>query len=660
MKNNIHYNLIILFLLLMSCEMSAQRYFEADNIRYRVVVEADDASTYGTVSVAKPEFGEYEDDIVIPKYVSEYVNESEDDDFDTYQVVGIDDEAFYNAKHLGSVTLSETIKTIGVDAFRYSSLSSITIPMGSLTAISDGAFGSTQLITVEIPSSVKMIGDQAFQNCYQLGSVSFGKGVESIGKGAFTHSSITTLVFPESLRTIGNNAFSDCILLHNVTLSKNLKYIGDEAFSCCFRLRSLDLPKGLKMIGEKAFAASGIIDITIPETVKEIKKYCFAGSFIRTIRLHDKQLSIDQSAFDNCDMDTLIIPSTTTITNINYGEGFYELFSENQKSVIEEEFDHLDDESKYAHIQYVTGTETNFGANRKQAIREKFVANNDSKLTKKSVKYSDLEFFKPWNGRIQFKIDGISYSPIQYPSGKEQYGLLLVSEGKDARGNIIIPDIIEITDGPYDEKYIVTIINAGAFDQCAEIKGVNLPTTIEEVGISAFRNSGITSITFPPSLTTIPSGLFCGCKDLISISIPNTITKIGTFAFDRSGLFSISLPSSIDTIENNAFSSCENLTSVTLPSSLLVLGARCFYDCPLTNITLPDSLLSIGPSCFERCPLTHVTIPQNVELIDDDAFQCDSLTRVEILGDPSRLWVGYRIFGNNKDLKITVVPTITK
>ena len=75
---------------------------------------------------------------------------------------------------------------------------------------------------------------------------------------------------------------------------------------------------------------------------------------------------------------------------------------------------------------------------------------------------------------------------------------------------------------------------------------------------------------------------------------------------------------------------------------------------------LPDSLLSIGPSCFERCPLTHVTIPQNVELIDDDAFHCDSLSRVEILGDPSRLWVGYRIFGNNKDLEITVVPTITE
>lgn len=613
---------IILFLLLVSYELSGQRYFEVDHIRYRVILEAAEASNYGTVSVAKPEFGEYDGDMVIPKFVRET-----DDDSDTYLVIGIDDEAFYNAKHLGTVTLSESIKTIGVNAFRYSSLSSITLPKENLTAISDGAFGSTRLTSVEIPSSVKTIGDQAFQNCCQLESISFGKGVENIGKGAFTNSNIMTLVLPESLRIIGDNAFSDCLLLHNVKLSKNLKYLGDKAFLGCFRLRSLDLPKGLKVIGEEAFANSGIIDITIPETVKEIKQYCFAGSLIRTIHLHDKLLSIDQSAFDNCNMDTLVIPPTTTITNLNYGEGFYELISENQKK-------------------------TNFSANRKQAIREKYVADNDSKLTKQTLNYSKLEFFKSGTGRIQFKIDGISYSPIQYPSGEEQYGLLLVSEGKDARGDVIIPDIIEITDGPYAEKYIVTVIKAGAFDNCTEIKSVTLPSTIEEVGISAFRNSGLTSFTFPQSLTAIPSGLFCGCKNLTSISIPNTITKIGTFAFDRSGLTSISLPSSIDTLENNAFSSCENLSSVELPPSLLVLGTRCFFDCPLTNITLPESLVSIGRSCFERCPLTHVTIPKNVALIDDDAFLCNSLIRVEILGDPSGITMGFRVFGNNKNLEV--------
>ena len=671
MKKNILFYVLALFLTLVSFELTAQKYIEVNDIRYRVIKEADESSTYGTVSVAKPEFGEYEDDIDIPNVIKE----SEDEYADAYKVVGIDDEAFYLAKYLGAVKLPVSLETIGENAFRYSSLSSITIPMGNLTAISDGAFGSTELTSVDIPSSVKSIGEQAFQNCPNLESVSFSEGLESIGNGAFSNSKITTLVLPESVKSIGNEAFSGCELLNKVTLGKNLKAIGDFAFEFCCRLRHIDLPKGLKGIGENAFAYSGIIEIIIPESVKEIKKCCFLGSFIRTIHLHDKIRSIDQSAFNYCHMDTLIIPVSAKINfnngNIIYGMGFYEIINEEQRKTTDDEFNRLEFSERNMLLDNVNSTKTTFGANREQSVREKYVSNNNSKLTKKSIKYSELELIQPWRERIQYKIDGVLYSPIQYPHGKENYGLLLVKNGTDAKGDVIIPDIIEITDGPYEEKYIVTQIRAAAFDKCTEINNVTLPSTIESIGISAFRNSGLTSFTFPRSLTTIPSGLFLGCKNLTSITIPNTITKIESYAFESSGLTSISIPSSIDTIEDHAFESCKNLSSVELPSSLLVLGERCFCECPLTKITLPESLVSIGCSCFERCQLTEITIPKKVELIDKWAFNCESLTLVNILGDPSKIKTGSRwfvgdpsiidvrpsnFFGNNKDLKINTIP----
>ena len=50
--------LFVFSLTLLLVNGHAQRFFEVDDIRYRVILEADEAHTYGTVSVARPEFGE--------------------------------------------------------------------------------------------------------------------------------------------------------------------------------------------------------------------------------------------------------------------------------------------------------------------------------------------------------------------------------------------------------------------------------------------------------------------------------------------------------------------------------------------------------------------------------------------------------------------------
>ena len=112
----------------------------------------------------------------------------------TYSVTSIGDDAFYNP-------LSNC-----------SSLTSVTIP-NSVTSIGNSAFeGCCSLTSVTIPNSVTSIGNSAFNDCDSLTSVTIPNSVTSIGDAAFEGcSSLTSVTIPNSVTSIGNWAFNHCI-----------------------------------------------------------------------------------------------------------------------------------------------------------------------------------------------------------------------------------------------------------------------------------------------------------------------------------------------------------------------------------------------------------------------------------------------------------------
>ena len=81
--------------------------------------------------------------------------------------------AFCNCSSLTSVTIGNSVTTIGWNAFiNCSSLTSVTIP-NSVTTIGNEAFsGCTNLQKVNIGNSVKAIGGYAFYNCTSITQIS--------------------------------------------------------------------------------------------------------------------------------------------------------------------------------------------------------------------------------------------------------------------------------------------------------------------------------------------------------------------------------------------------------------------------------------------------------------------------------------------------------
>jgi hypothetical protein len=105
--------------------------------------------------------------------------------------------AFYGCRFLTSVTIGNSVTSIGGSAFQYcSGLTSVTIG-NSVTSIGSNAFyNCTGLTSVTIPNSVTRISDWTFSGCTGLTSITIPNSVTYIDQGAFYNcTSLTSVIF---------------------------------------------------------------------------------------------------------------------------------------------------------------------------------------------------------------------------------------------------------------------------------------------------------------------------------------------------------------------------------------------------------------------------------------------------------------------------------
>jgi hypothetical protein len=157
------------------------------------------------------------------------------------------------------------VTSIGVKAFQYSTVTSVTIP-NSVTSIGDAAFQFSPIANVTIPDSVTNIEDYAFAGCNSLTNVIIGNGVTSIG----------------------NYAFASCYILANVTIGNSVTTIGVDAFEACPRLTS----------------------VTIPASVTNIEDYAFAYSYTTNIYFQGNPPSIVSNTFGGATLTVYYLPNT--------------------------------------------------------------------------------------------------------------------------------------------------------------------------------------------------------------------------------------------------------------------------------------------------------------------------------------------------------------
>lgn len=251
---------------------------------------------------------------------------------------------------------------------------------------------------------------------------------------------------------------------------------------------------------------------------------------------------------------------------------------------------------------------------------------------------------------------------------------------------------------------------------------VNIPseingTPVTTIGNAAFRDSSVTSVTIPASVTEIGANAFAGCTNLTSVTyggdwsnltiqsgnpavedaakdaaneqlfdfefilnntavivirykgtaadvtIPSRykgkpVTMIDHAAFhNNSAVTSVTIPDSVTAIPDDAFGFCSQLTNISIPNSVTFIGFSAFNSCTsLKSITLPSSLSTIQSYAFYNCGnLKTIRIPVSVTSIGNCAFDvCPSLMTVTYPGSKTQ-WDAITKGSNNDVLENNLI-----
>jgi len=151
-------------------------------------------------------------------------------------VESIGRRAFYQAPNLTSITISESVTSIGGYAFGetpwYINQPDGLVYAGKVLYAYKGTMpNGTQII---IKEGTLGIADNAFSCCTELTGINIPSSVKSIGNYAFVGcEGLTSVTLPENLTRIGDYAFSGCSSLTSVTIPEKVTSIGYHSFSVC-------------------------------------------------------------------------------------------------------------------------------------------------------------------------------------------------------------------------------------------------------------------------------------------------------------------------------------------------------------------------------------------------------------------------------------------
>lgn len=489
----------------------------------------------------------------------------------------------------------------------------------TVTSLDAWQGGNEKLTSVTIPETVKEVW--GFDDCKNLTTVTMGAETE------FYHESFANTPW---LKSQGEFIVRDGVLIAyqgtatSVVVPDGITEIGDGAFSTYYNedmtnLTSVTLPVGLEEIGSDAFCdCEKLASINLPDSVTRIDSYAFQGcSSLANVLLPAKLKYLGVGAFSHCDALTgIVIPASVKRL---YRHAFYcclGLTSVTLPAGLEE-----------------IGSEAFFGASLTTVDIPASVTYIDDSAFEYCAKLTTITGCAGLEDVGWSVFDNTAFYD-NITDGIVQVGPIVIC------GKGTLPATLTIPEG-------VTRICSKAFYGDGNVKTVNLPSTLKEIGSNAFYYSAVESVTGGDGVTEVGSYAFLGSpyastfvSDRGNKDKPFGLVRLGGVAFGYTGVCpaEVVIPDDVTLIERSLFDkddddSVSNITSVVVGSGVKIVRSLAFYRADnLKTVTISGALESLGYGVFEECTsLTDVTITgTRLELADDVFGGCVNLANVTI------------------------------
>ncbi len=493
-----------------------------------------------------------------------------------------------------------------------------------VTSIAKKAFfNKSDVTSVTIGKNVVSIGEFAFANCSYLTSINLPEGLTYIGENAFAscRSLTGSIVIPDGIDIIRNNTFAYCGKMESITLSDNVTRIEKSAFTDCVSLESFVMPSKLEYIGELAFSnCKKLVNIELNDGLTQIDNFAFSSlASLESIVIPDSVTRLGEGAFSRC----------SELGSVDLGSGI---------TVIDQDAFEL--------------TKIWDSATNEVYVGKWLIGHKDEKVAQLNIKNDTIGIASFAFFENQYIVDLRIPESVQLIGmcafGRSKVMTVVIGSGVREIGEQAFVACTELTDVILGElnlemsdntsllgKSSLEVIGDSAFNGCAKLEKIDMPTTLKTVGSLAFRDTDMYNqsegVVYAGDLWVVD---YNDEKISANVTIKDGIVGISNYAFWRCNkLSSITLPDSVKTVGRAAFYDCMSLTTISLPKSLDRIEDFTFYRCKSLQITdiLPNMLTYIGRSAFYKCGSNatitlddtdsdELRIPSDVTYIGDFAF----------------------------------------
>lgn len=556
-------------------------------------------------------------------------------------VVGIDNSAFRYCSNLTTVTIPDSVTSIGSFAFNsLSGLTSMTIP-DSVTNIGGYAFQNcTNLKSINIPSSVINIPICTFEGCTSLEIVDISNGLTEIGFSAFRNCiSLATITLPNSLISLENNVFQGCTSLISIKIPDSVTSIDSNMFLGCNNLTSVSLSTSLTTIPTYAFYyLDNLTSIVIPDSVTKIS----LQAFWECDNLKNIYYSGTSEDWTNIDIAALnqVLSNPTIHFNSSGPEDVvgnvyeYEVISDNEVKL-----------TKYNGAESSLAIPTELDGYTVAEIGD-FAFDNCTTL--QSIHISST--IRGIGSRAFIGCTNLTAITVEggHPYFASHEGVLYSLATQTSAGSLVAYPSAKPEDS-YDSSVITGISKIGdyAFFGCQYLKTIQLSSTITSIGVAAFADcSRLTSIAVEETSTNYASldGVLYSRTNASLVAYPAGKTELS---------YNTSSVAGVTKIEDFAFYGCSNITVVQISSEVTDIGAGIFIGCDsLIAITVMEGNVSYASSegvlyCLRTGSLVAYPARNPAE-----SYDISSVTGVRNIED-------YAFYGSRFLTEVTISNTIT-